>query len=363
MRSTLLLLAMVMVTFSCVASVKAGDGCGAGSGCKDAKADQTPKIEAPKVEAPKEDPSKVVVTVGEKKVTLGELDAMILEKMPQMAQLPEEMRQQYLPNIRKQAIDAVVVENLLDAQIKASKITVSDDAVMAKISEISEKNGMTLDQLKERLVQMNKSMDELKKDISKELGYEQLFMSGLGKGVSIKDADVQKYYDANTDKFTQKAQAKASHILIKTEADASDEDKAKAKAQIDEILVKVKAGGDFAAIAKESSACPSSAKGGDLGYFERDKMVKPFSDAAFSMKVGEVSDVVETQFGYHIIKLTDMKEAGKRTFAEAKEEIKSMLESKQRSDATRKYIEALKAKANIVYAEGFEPAAIPNPAG
>ena len=103
-------------------------------------------------------------------------------------------------------------------------------------------------------------------------------------------------------------QVKASHILVKVDAGADEAKKAEARKKIQEIQQKVKAGGDFEALATENSDCPSKAKGGDLGFFERGQMVKPFEEAAFALKPGEVSGIVETQFGYHIIKVQEKKD-------------------------------------------------------
>ncbi len=355
-RSILLLLSLVVVLGSNVLAVDQKKKGNSGAiEIKDAKVVNISSDDTNKTDIPKEDPNKVVATVGSRKITLGEVDDKAMEKMPQLAQLPPEMRQQYLPNIRKRVLDMMIVEGLLDAEVAASNFKASDADVMAKVNEICVKNGMTVDQLKERLSSMGKSFEELKSDIAKDLAYQSLFEKELGNAVNVSDAEVKKYYDEHGDQFATKDQVRASHILVKVDPKASEEDKAAAKKKAQDLLAKVKAGGDFAKIASESSDCPSKAKGGDLGFFEHDRMVKPFADAAFDMNVGDVSDIVETQFGYHIIKVTDKKPASKKSFDEVKGDIRMQLEGKQRSEATRKYIDALKAKANIKYADGFAP--------
>ena len=118
-------------------------------------------------------------------------------------------------------------------------------------------------------------------------------------------------------------QVRASHILISTKPIDPNADpnqaKAQAKDKAEELLKKVKDGADFAALAKENSDCPSNAQGGDLGLFPRGQMVKPFEDAAFALKVGEISDLVETQFGYHIIKVTEHQDPNQITFREGQD--------------------------------------------
>ena len=158
--------------------------------------------------------------------------------------------------------------------------------------------------------------------------------------------------------LTTPAQVRASHILIKPDPSIVDvnEAKAKAKAKAEKLLKQVKAGGDFAALAKENSDDPGSkAMGGDLGFFEKGTMVKEFGDAAFAMKVGQISNVVETQFGYHIIKVTDRKEGGMTTFENAKADIVKSLQDKKKNELFKQLIEKVKAGAKIEYPPGKEP--------
>ncbi len=126
-----------------------------------------------------------------------------------------------------------------------------------------------------------------------------------------------------------------------------DADKKKAKEKIEELLKQVKAGADFAKLAQENSGCPSSKQGGDLGYFGKGQMVKPFEEAAFAMKPGDVSGVVETQFGYHIIKLTEKKAAAKIAFDEVKAKIADSLKRKKVTEAINATLEDAKKKAKI----------------
>ena len=157
---------------------------------------------------------------------------------------------------------------------------------------------------------------------------------------------MQTYYNENKDEFYVD-EVKASHILIKTIDDEnnelSDEKKAEAKEKAQEVLAKVKSGEDFATLAKEYSEDTGSAiNGGDLDFFPRGYMVEPFEKAAFSMKVGEVSDLVESNFGYHIIKVTD-KVDEQKPFDEVKDDIKTTLQSENYN----KQIEKLKSNAKV----------------
>jgi len=128
-------------------------------------------------------------------------------------------------------------------------------------------------------------------------------------------------------------------------ADESKQEEARRKLQ--EIRDKLKAGEEFSSLAKECSECPSSAKGGDLGYFRRGRMVKPFEEAAFALEPGEISEVVQTRFGYHLIKVTDKKPESIVPYDEAKEEIEQRLRMQKTQQGMREYLEKLKEEANI----------------
>jgi peptidyl-prolyl cis-trans isomerase D len=158
--------------------------------------------------------------------------------------------------------------------------------------------------------------------------YASIFFKDLISKVSVSNTDIKKYYEENTLIFEVPKELRASHILIKpsilVEESAQARDDAKKKAE--EVLSKLKEGEDFASLAKKYSQDPGSAvKGGDLGYFKKGDMVGPFEEAAYSLKKGEISDIVETDFGYHLIKVTDIRGGGTLPLKEAKGDIEDVL--------------------------------------
>jgi peptidyl-prolyl cis-trans isomerase C len=146
------------------------------------------------------------------------------------------------------------------------------------------------------------------------------------RDITVTDEDIEQYYRLNKEKFLVPEQVKARHILIRVSPDESDEEKNKALEKARDILKKAKEGEDFAKLAeKYSDDLGSRQRGGDLGFFDRGRMVKPFEDAAFSLKPGEMSEIVETRFGYHIIKVEDYHESRSRKIEEVKDIIKKQL--------------------------------------
>ena len=147
--------------------------------------------------------------------------------------------------------------------------------------------------------------------------------------IEITDAQLKAFYDEHPEAFSKPESMRASHILIGVDAGAGAEEKEQAKRKADEILAQVKSGADFAELAESVSTCPSAEQGGDLGEFERGQMVAPFEDAAFGLDAGAVSEVVETQFGYHIIKATAKSAAEVVPFDEVKDRIEKHLKAQQ----------------------------------
>lgn len=168
------------------------------------------------------------------------------------------------------------------------------------------------------------------------------------RNLSVSEADLRSYYEQNQARWAGAEERRASHILINAPKSASADERRKAKARAEQLLAQVKAKPDsFADVARKNSQDPgSAAQGGDLDWFRRGAMVKPFEDAAFALKKGDISSLVETEFGYHIIRLTDIKAPKTRSFDEMKPELEQEVKKQQ---AQRKYAEQAEAFSNGVY--------------
>jgi peptidyl-prolyl cis-trans isomerase C len=322
----------------------------------DAKTEEKAAAAEEKAPQPDPEPDKELAVLNGVKIMKSDVDARLIKDTPQLATAEESVKKQFMERSRGQMLDRVITEMLIDDKIQSGKIKVSDEDINKEVENIAQTQGMSMEELDKRLQEVGRSMKELKDNIQRGLAFKALIEKFAGEELVVSGEDIQEYYDENTQQFKQPEQVKASHILVKVEQDASEDDKAAAKAEIEEIKAKIDAGGDFAELAKAESDCPSGKNGGDLGFFSEGRMVKPFSDAAFAMEVGQISDVVETQFGYHIIKVTDKKEAKTQTFEEVKDNIKGRLEGEKRNKYVSSYIEKLKKEAQITYDEEYDPA-------
>ena len=180
---------------------------------------------------------------------------------------------------------------------------------------------------------------------------EQLIEMKTADIASVTEEDAREYYDSNADRFNTPERIRASHILVKVNEGDTEIVRQQKKEKIDGIHAQLVAGGDMAELARANSECPSSEKGGDLGFFGRNQMVKPFEDAAFALEVGEISPVVETNFGYHVITVTEKEEAGVTPFEDVKDSIIDYLAGMKKQDAMNTYMTSLRDAATIEYAD------------
>jgi len=172
-------------------------------------------------------------------------------------------------------------------------------------------------------------------DLKKRVIVEAFLKKKVESDSQVSDDELKKFYEKNIDKFKTGEQIKASHILVKSEKEAKD------------ILAQIKAGGNFEELAKKNSTDASAAKGGDLGWFGKGNMVPAFEKAALALKEGEISGVVKSDFGYHIIKLTGKRAAGVRPFEEVKEQIKAAVMPSKQQEIFQKIKDELKKTAKI----------------
>jgi len=188
---------------------------------------------------------------------------------------------------------------------------------------------------------------DVKTQIERGLVIQEFIDEEIGGKVMVPEKDVKTYYDTHPDSFKQPEQVRASHILIKVDPKADESKKAAARKKLEEIRRRLLKGEEFVALAREFSEGPTNVRGGDLGYFRRGQMVKPFEDTAFALKVGELSEVVETQFGFHLIKVTGKKPETTIAYVDIKERLQKYLKDEKVQQEVTVYIEELKTKSKV----------------
>ncbi|MDD3276250.1 MAG: peptidylprolyl isomerase [Kiritimatiellales bacterium] len=290
----------------------------------------------------------VVVTVDGKNITHGEIMKGVQMNMMQMSRrVPPQQLQQMAGQMYKNVTDTLIANILLTKAAETSSLTVNDEELTKEITTI-EANAPEGSSLTNALAENNIDFNEWKNDLRKQMLIRKLVEEKTANITNASLAEVTKFYEENVDSFKIPESVTASHILLAFTPEDTDATKAQKKQEIEKIRADILAGGDFAAIAAEKSDCPSKTRGGNLGTFSKGQMVPEFENVAFTQEVGTVSGVVETQFGYHLIKVTDHQQAGIRSLSEVKDQLQEYLAGKAKQDALLVYIEELKSNANVV---------------
>jgi peptidyl-prolyl cis-trans isomerase C len=242
--------------------------------------------------------------------------------------------------------DTLINRTLLLQQAQSAGIDVKDTAVAKALDEFK---AAFKDEkaYQNALTEMGFSEEMLKSQINQGLTIKTLIDKEVLQKVSVSDQQVRAFYDDNPTLFRKPEQVKASHILIQVPADAAEAKKAEALAAIQALKLRIDSGENFAVLAQENSDCPSKTKGGDLGFFSREQMVPPFSEAAFALQPGQTSDVVQTRFGYHLIRVTERQTEQTMAFNDVKEAISARLRQEQEAKKIDAYLEKVKEHADI----------------
>lgn len=284
--------------------------------------------------------------------------------------------------MKDKIVNELIVKTLIDEEITKRNIKITKEDTDKELKNIIDKVG-SKEKFDQILKQNGISSSQFKKDLTEEVKMKKLV--AMLSPVSVSDADVKKFYDQNLDKFKYPDKIRASHILIAANPEEiqekiatdpmnkglSEKDlSAKVNAELatklkvaEDVLAEVKKDPTkFAQIAKAKSEDKVSAeKGGDLGFFAKTEMVEPFSKVAFSQKPNTISTIVKTPYGYHIILVTDRKQAGQEPFAKVKGEIAMYLENQSQVKVLEKLIESLKKQAKIEYVNPeYNPSEIQN---
>lgn len=260
----------------------------------------------------------------------------------QPGQLPEELTKK----LESQVVEKMIGDELLFQQAEKNGIKIESETIDGEIKKIKSRF-KDEQEYHQRLKGVGLSEDKLKGQIKRRVSITKLIEKEILPTIKIDDQDAKKYYDTNTEKFSQPERVRARHILMKVEKEDSEDKKTAAKKKLQDIQKRILAGEDFSKLAKDNSEGPSNVKGGDLGYFTKGRMVKSFEEVAFKLAPNEVSDIVETKFGYHLIKVVDRQEAGAQPYEKMKEKIKSLLFNEQVQKKMEPYVKTLRDQAKV----------------
>jgi len=240
-------------------------------------------------------------------------------------------------HMKPEDFEATITQDLLDKKLQQflfAFLGVTEQEVLEHYTFVNEKIKIAFVQFKPEDFRKSIQFDEKALNVYFEshkeryrvpkniqVAYIEIDPAAFKDGIRITEKEIQSFYEYNNEAYNQPKQIKARHILFELGEDASKETEEKVRKTAEAVLAKVRKGEDFAKLAAAYSSCPSKSKGGDLGYFKKGQMTPAFEEAAFALKKGEISDLVRTRFGYHIIKVEDIKEARTQPLEEVHDQI------------------------------------------
>ncbi len=302
---------------------------------------------APK--AVSETSSGFVVEVNGVKFTKNKFDADMAKKLALLkSQVPAARLQQIKPELRKQMMDDFVISTLLSGEVKRLKITATEQEITEAMNRVKSSlpSGATLDEL---LKKNDLTSEKFREEIALGVKINKLVLSQPLAKAKPTEKEISTYYNDNKAKFRAPETVHARHILVAHAPGDDDKTKKEKKAKAEQLRKQLLQGADFADIAAKNSDDPNKNNGGDLGVFSRGQMVKPFEDAAFSQKVNAIGPVVETDFGYHIIQVTEHNDSKAINFdKKLQEQIALFLQQQKRQEAFTEMLKKLRAKATII---------------
>jgi peptidyl-prolyl cis-trans isomerase C len=267
----------------------------------------------------------------------------VLERLQRTGRFPNDLERS---QIKKQVLENLIARELLYQESQTKGIKVDQKEIEAQVTALKGRFPSEVE-FKNALSTMNLTEADLRFQFERDLAIRKLLDDQIGDKVAVSEKESKAYYDNNLESFKKPEQVRASHILIKVDPGAEEAKKAEARTKIESVQAKLKKGEDFGALAKEYSEGPTGPKGGDLGFFGRGQMVKPFEEAAFSMKPGQVSGMVETRFGYHLIMVTERTPESTLSYEEVKDRLEQYLKQQKVQEEIAAYVETLKSKAKI----------------
>lgn len=293
------------------------------------------------------DPATVLVRVNGYAITQGEVDGALVKMFSFRGPIPPNemprIRQQLGPRVQDQLID----QKLLEQALEKVDFKPTEEAV-AERWKIIEENLPPGTTLEEQLARSGLTRDEVDKKVREMLVLEGL-LEPKAEGKPPTEADSKAFYDKNIESYRVQKQVRARHILLKTAPTDDDAKKAELKKKLEGLRAELTKpdGPAFEDVAKEHSTCPSSAQGGDLGQFTPGRMVPAFEKVAFELEPGIVSEIVETEFGYHLIKVDEKQDATTKPFEEVKSQILNQLRMRRIEKARKAFLAELRASAKI----------------
>lgn len=299
----------------------------------------------------------LMVTVNGVKVTERQVEALLGQQISMamaFGQMPDDVM---VHNLRIRAVDEIIERILINERARVKGIRITEEGVSKKIEQIAENEGVSVNEfIFKSLPANNTNYSEFKDRVIMGMKFDKLIEAEAGKkAFAVSEDEARRYYKRNINEFYRPGQVRASHIMIKYPS-LSKQDKADVKEAMGIIRQMVINGTDFAKLAVRYSEDKATAeKGGDLGRFTEGNMLPEIVDAAFKLKVGQISDVVEVNYGCHLVMVTEVDEGGLDSFEKVEKDILRWIQEDKKAAYSEKYMDSLIGKARIKWPDGRRP--------
>lgn len=259
-------------------------------------------------------------------------------------QLPGELPPQMVEMFKGQTIDFVIDKHLVDSVLDAEDIEVTDEEIEEAFEEFKARFGGA-DVLAQQLEQMGVTEEEVRENMHQDVQLEKYL--GQRYDLEVDEEDVRQMFEMQREHLGTQDEVHARHILIEVGQDADDSEAEEAQERAQGIYEEAEGGADFEELAREHSEGPTAERGGDLGFFPRHQMVPEFSEVAFEMEPGDISEPVRSQFGYHIIQVVDSREGEEANFENVQDDLELQIRHQKRQEVFQEFLEELKADVEI----------------
>ncbi len=290
---------------------------------------------------------RVVAVVNQEIITLSEVEKWVDPAKEEIVAEDRLVRRERIEELRRQVLDRLIEQKLIDQEAKKSGIKISSKEIDATVDEVKRRNAVTQEDLEKALTVEGLTLETYRKQIEIGLLRKKLISYSIKVEAKAEETDLQDFYKKNVGRYRTNETYRPGHILLIVPKGAAPEEIREIRKKAEKILERIKAGEDFGEMALLYSQDGSAKNHGDLGYFKKGELFPAFEGAALRLKVGQVSGVLRTDFGFHIIKLLDRKGLEPLPFEEVKEKVKADYYDGELEKAFKQYLSTLKEKAII----------------
>lgn len=291
-------------------------------------------------------PTAVIARVNGTEIPARQLDQTVRIYLESSSRDPKTVPEDQIRGLRKQLMDSLVSSEILFQASQKAGIAVSDESINEQLQSLRSRFPSE-DDFSRYIAGQEITLQDMRERIRRNLATQELVGKEIEAKLSVSEAEIADYYRKNKDKMRREESVKVSEIFVRTDPKAAADARAKARQKIESLLKEVRGGKEFAALARQFSEAPDARQGGDMGYITRNGTLPAIASPAFRLKVGEVSDVVESPFGYHVLKVTEKKPAGDVKLEEAKPQVSRIVRQQKEREAFNAYLARLKAASKV----------------